>query len=395
MENFLSKASKSSDEIKDLRRKIHSFGGIGFDLDQSAELIKSTLASYGIKAKEICKNGIIADIGSGSPVILLRADFDALPVEEQSGLPFAATNGSCHCCGHDFHSSMLLYAAKMLKEVEHELCGTVRIMFQPAEETGKGCKAMIDAGLLENPKVDSSVAIHVAVGNEISASKTVHYSRGPAFAASDTVNVKVIGKGGHGAQPHTSADPITAAAAMINAYQHIVSMEVASDQRAVLTIGSIHGGKASNVIPSSVEMHGTLRTYVPEVRELMKRRFREISENTAKAYGTEAEVVIDSGMGAVYNDPALCDSIFPYIEEVTGKDKTSVMDYPTSYGSEDYAFIASSVPSVILKLGAGSKSEGYENPLHHPAVMFNEDVLAVGAAVYANCAFRWLLDNSK
>lgn len=391
MENiFLTRANELYEDMVADRRAIHTFGGLGYDLEPTTELVKEKLTAWGIEHKEICKSGIMADIGSGSPVFLLRGDMDALPVEEQSGLDFAATNGTCHCCGHDLHTTMLLYAAKMLKEREHELKGTVRLMFQPAEEGGGGARAMVDAGVLENPTVDAGMAMHVAVATDISHARTIHYSKGPAFAESDGVTITIKGKGGHGAQPHTAVDPITIAASVIHNLQHIISMEVGSDQRAVLTFGSIHGGTAANVITSEVVMKGSIRTYDPKLAAFIQQRVREIAEGTAAALRAEAIVDIRVGLAPVYNDPALCDTLFPLIEEVTGEGATAMMDYPTSYGSEDFSEITSRIPAVMLKIGAGSKDEGYEHPIHHPAALFDESILPYGAAIHANCAHKWL-----
>lgn len=396
MENrFLKRALELEPEIKTARRTIHSFGGLGFDLQESASFIKDNLEEWNIPYSEICPCGIVATLGHGNPVFLLRGDYDALPMEEKSGLPFAATNGTCHSCGHDFHSSMLLYAAKMLKEAEHELNGTVKLMFQPAEEGGGGCSTMVKGGVLENPKVDAGMAIHVAVGNDMTDSCTVHYSRGPAFASGALVKIKIKGKGGHGAQPHTAIDPITAAAAIITDLQHIISMEVPSDERAVLTFGKIMGGTAPNVITDEVEFSGTCRTYTEQMADFMHKRVLEVTENVAKAMRVEAEITYKQGGKAVMNDPSLCDKLYPFVEDITGKGKVLLVDRPTSYGGEDFSEITSRIPALVLKLGVGSPKEGYTFPIHHPAALFDEAALPYGAAVYANCAFNWLLSSGS
>jgi len=393
--NFLTRSKELQNEIVTARRTIHQFGGIGFDLEESAQFIKRKLIEWNIDFKEICKCGIVATVGNGEPVFLIRGDFDALPIVEKSGLPFAATNGSSHSCGHDFHASMLLYAAKMLKENEATLNGTVKVMFQPAEEGAGGCKTMVEAGILENPKVDSGMAIHVAVGNELCDACTIHYSRGPAFASGAGVKIKVKGKGGHGAQPHTAIDPITASASIITSLQHIIAMEVASDERAVLTFGKIQGGSASNVITDYVEFAGTCRTYTEKMADFMHKRVVEVTENVAKAMRVEVEIDYKQGGKAVFNDPALCDELYPFIQEVCGNDKVLLVDRPTSYGGEDFSEITQRVPALVLKLGVGSPKEGYVHPIHHPSAVFNEDALAYGAAIYANCAYLWLKQNQK
>lgn len=392
---FFDRAKELEQGIVAARRTIHQYGGVGFELAESATFIESKLIEFGIPWMEICKSGIVATIGCGQPVFLLRADYDALPMVEKSGLDFAATNGTCHSCGHDFHAAMLLYAAKMLKEREHELKGTVKIMFQPAEEGGGGCQAMVDAGVLQNPDVDAAMAMHVAAGSAITDANTIHYSRGPAFASGASVKITVKGRGGHGAQPHTAIDPITAAASIITSLQHIISMEVASDDRAVLTFGSIHGGTASNVITDTVEFKGTCRTFSEEVAQFMKRRVIEVTENVARAMRVEADVEYRMGNKMVYNDPNLCNELFPYVEEIAGQGKVLLVDRPTSYGGEDFSVITARVPGLVLKLGVGSPKEGYPFPVHHPSASFNESALPYGASIYANCAFEWLKKNQQ
>ncbi len=389
MEMFLDRARELYEQTVADRRAIHSFGGVGFELRKSADYIKIRLDKLAIPYREIVPCGIVATVGSGEQTFLLRADYDALPIEEKSGLPFACKDGSCHACGHDFHSSMLLCAAQMLKEREDSIGGTVKLVFQPAEEGGGGCVSMIEAGVLSEPKVNAGMAIHVAIGTDKTDACTAHYSRGPAFAAGASVRITVKGRGGHGAQPHTALDPITAAANIITALQHVISMEVASDERAVLTFGTIKGGAARNVITDTVEFSGTCRTYTEKMSEFMGKRIREVAENVARALRVEAVVEYETAGKAVYNDPSLCDRLFPYIEAVTGKGKTSLVDYPTSYGGEDFSEITSRIPALVVKLGTGSPKEGYTFSLHHPSVVFDERALPYGAAIYAGCAWNW------
>jgi amidohydrolase len=376
------------------RRMIHGLGGIGFDLRPSADYIEERLKKLGIDFTESVPCGIVATIGKGKKVFLVRADYDALPMQEQTGLPFAATNGSCHACGHDFHSSMLLCAAQMLKERETDLNGAIKLMFQPAEECGCGAAAMISAGVLENPDVNAAMAIHIAVGTTISDSCTVHYSRGPAYSSGSAIKIGIKGKGGHGAAPHNTVDPISIAAYVITSLQEISAREIPPGERVVLTFGSIHGGTAGNVITDEVNILGTLRTFSLDMRDFMTRRIKEITDGVAQSMRGNAIVEISQSFEPVINDSALCDILFPYIEEVTGVGKTAIIDYPSSYGSEDFALVANKVPSVALKLGVGSPKEGYSLPIHHPAALFDEKALPYGAAVYANCAFRWLKDST-
>lgn len=395
MDSFLTRATELLPQIVESRRIIHRFAGVGYDLKDSADYIRGELMKSGITVSEICSCGLVATIGHGEPVFLLRADYDALPFQEATGLDFAAQNGSCHACGHDFHSSMLLWAAKILKERESQLCGTVKLMFQPAEEGGGGCEAMVKAGVLEHPRVDAAMAVHVAVGNEGSSVGKLYYSRGAAYAAGNAVTITVRGKGGHGAMPHHAVDPVSIAAQIITSLQRIIAMEIASDDRMVLTFGSIHGGSAPNVITDEVQIRGTLRTFDEEVREFAIRRIDEIAQGVAKSMRAEAEVIIPKGGQAVMNDPALCQQLFPIFEDVMGEGNVAMIDRPTSYGGEDFSVISHLVPSVAIKLGTGSPEEGYSLPIHNPAVTFDERALAHGSAVYAGAAFYWLKTHSK
>ena len=394
MNQYLQTAREMMPKLVEDRRSIHRMGGVRFDLRQSADYILNELKKAGIEGKEICPCGIVATIGQGGKTILLRADFDALPLEEATGLPFANDKGSCHACGHDFHASMLLGAARMLKARESELRGTVKLMFQPSEETLEGSMAMIEAGLLENPKVDATFAMHVFTGMEDSETGTVRYSRGATYAAGDKVAITVRGRGGHGALPSKNIDPVTAAAQIIVAIQHIIAMEVPTSERVTITFGLIQGGTADNIIPDEVVFKGTIRTFSREMREFVKRRVQEVAELTGKALRTEVEVVYNKvSVPPVINDAAMVEKVFPYLEEITGPGRTALVNEPTSFGSEDFAHVTERVPGVMINLGAGAPEKGYDKAMHNPAVLLDEDALPYGAAILANCAERWLEDN--
>ncbi len=394
MNQYLQSAREMMPKLAEDRRRIHQMGGVGFDLRQSADYILDELEKAGIEGREICPCGIVATIGQGGKTILLRADFDALPLEEATGLPFANQSGSCHACGHDFHAAMLLAAARMLKARERELRGTVKLMFQPSEETLEGSMAMIKAGLLENPKVDAAFAIHVGAGSPASETGTVRYSRGATYSAGDKLVVTVRGRGGHGATPSKNIDPVTAAAQIIVAIQHIISMEVPTSERVTVTFGVIQGGTADNIIPDEVVFKGTIRTFSREMREFVKRRVQEIAELTGKAMRADVEVAYNPvSVPPVVNDAAMAEKMFPYLEEITGPGRTALLNEPTSFGSEDFAHVTERVPGVMINLGAGTPDKGYDKAMHNPAVLLDEGALPYGAAILANCAERWLEDN--
>lgn len=394
--SFFERANELKGEMIDLRRTIHHNAGVGFQVRQNADLIREELKKVGIDAKEICECGIVATIGNGGKCILLRADYDALPMTERSGLPFAAENGTCHACGHDFNATSLIFAAKMLKERESELQGTVKLMFQPAEEIGTGAKAMIESGLMENPKVDAAVALHCSVGGSRDYVGTTGYTRGPMFASCDKVEITIKGKGGHGGMPHNAVNPLLVASHIIVALEGLLANEVDSAERNVLTICGIRGGEAPNVIAAEVTLLGTLRTVNPEVRAYLKRRIVEISQSIAVAMRTEAVCDLDeSSLPATVTSVELCDTIHPYLAEVCGEENVIVSNGLRAMGSEDFSEICERVPAVICAVGAGSSEEGYCYPVHNPHVIFNEDCLPYGAALFANIAHGWLTDHCE
>ena len=389
--NYLARAHELRERIVTDRRTIHQNGGVSFDVRKSADYIKGRLSEMGIESHEIIDCGIVATIGKGGKTMLLRADYDALPLTEQTGLDFACTNGSCHACGHDFHASMLLGAAQMLKEREAELCGTVKLMFQPSEETIEGARPMIEAGVLENPTVDAAMAIHIVGGTDVSQTGTVRYSRGATYSAVDKLAITVHGKGGHGALPHQTIDPINITSEILAAIRLTLALEVPAPEHVTVTFGQIWGGTANNIIPNEVELRGTVRTYSPAMRQFIKERLVQVAENTARTFRATATVSFDGpNCGPVINDIPMAEQILDYIADVTGKDGVSLINEPACFGSEDFAYVSERVPSVMLALGVGSTAQGYDKSAHNPAALFDEDALPVGAALLANCADRWL-----
>lgn len=390
MNEFRARAEELLPEMIETQHTIHQFGGVGFELQPSRDLIVSKLQSWGIEAHEIAPCCLVAEIGPATgKTILLRADYDALPLEELTGLPYAATNHSCHACGHDYHATMLLYAAKMLKEHEAELEGRVRLMFQADEESFHGGKVMYEHGVLDG--VDAGFAMHIAAGREMSDACTIRYSRGATYSAVNSFKITIHGNGGHGALPHLTADAISIGARCVLAAQQLLAMERPADQMLVISFGQFHSGDANNIIPSTATITGTIRSFDKDVRALAVKRLKEIVEGTARTFRAEAEVWIDpEGGDAVINDRDMAEELLPYMEAVTGEGKTALLDEPASFGSEDFCYVSGHVPSVIIALGAGSIAEGYTYGMHNPHVRFDDRALAVGAATHANVAVNWL-----
>jgi amidohydrolase len=393
MNDYIEMAKKINEEIIENRRVIHRFPETGFELERTVEFVENKLKEYGIEPVRVGKSGISATIGKEGKTLLLRADMDALPMKEETGLPFESENDFCHSCGHDAHTAMLLGAAKLLKENEENLNGTVKLMFQPAEELLAGAVDMIEAGVLENPKVDAALAMHIYVGNEISKTGTISYARGPALFSGDAIKIHVKGKNAHGSTPDKGIDAISIAAHIVIALQQIIAREVPTNDQAVVIVGKISGGDTVNTLAGNAELEVSVRATTEEKREYLKNRVREVSENVARTYKGEAVVEFWYGMGPLYNDLELTDEIVGYCEEVIGEENLNKI--PIAVGTEDFTSVAAKVPGVMINLGVGSIEEGYALSIHNPGMVLNEEALHIGAALYAHTATRYLMDKEN
>jgi hippurate hydrolase len=399
---FLKEAKNDHENLIRTRRFLHTHAGTGFAISETLEFVKQTLTDMGYAPKACGKAGLVATVGGKRPgkVFLLRADMDALPITEEAEVDFACTNGNMHACGHDMHTAMLLGAAKLLKAHEDEICGTVKLMFQPAEEIFEGSNDMIQNGLLENPAVDAALMIHVMAGMPFPAGTVIVSAPGVSAPAADYFEIQVQGKGCHGSMPNAGIDPLTAAAHILLALQEIHARELALDDRAVLTIGTMHGGTAANAIPDQVTMGGSIRTYDEETRAYLKTRLTDIATSCGAAFRTTVTVTFGSGCPTLVNDAGLSEDVFRYLKELLGESHVFFVaqlqamsgsgSSSKSAGSEDFAYVSHQVPSIMLALAAGQPEKGYLYPQHHPKVRFDEDALWVGSAVYAYTAMRWL-----
>jgi len=397
MEQFVEKAQLLQEDLIGYRRVLHKNPEIGMVLPATTDFVKSELEKMGYEPNEICQSGLVATVGGKKPgkVILLRADMDALPIEEETTEACKSNNGNMHACGHDFHTTMLLGAAKLLKDHEDEINGTVKLMFQPGEETLNGAKAMIDAGVLANPKVDAAVMLHVFTGFPAPAGMVILPEAGPSSAASDGFEIQVKGKGGHGAMPNTTVDPLNILSHIHIALQSINSREVNPTDSAVVTVGMMMGGIASNVIPDTAVMKGTIRTFSKENREFIPKRVKEIAEGTAMTFRAEAEVKITNGCPSLVNDHSVLKSARQSLVGLFGEQGIlNMADMMPGggkmMGSEDFSFVSNEVPSLMIAMTAGNPNDGYIYPMHHPMAKFDEAILYKGAAAYANIAINWL-----
>lgn len=396
-EQIMQEAAALQEEIKAHRLWLHTHAETGFDLTETKPYVKSALAEMGYAVQECGKAGLVTTVGKpGGKVLLLRADMDALPIAEEADVDFVCKNGRMHACGHDMHTAMLLGAAKILKAHESELDGMVKLMFQPAEEIFEGSKDMIASGVLENPRPDAALMIHVAAGMPLPAGTVVVSAPGVSAPAADYFTIRVHGKGCHGSAPQNGIDPLTAAAHILVALQEIHARELSASDEAVLTIGTFHAGEAGNVIPDTATMGGTIRTYDEKTRAYLKKRMTAIAKNVAEAFRADAEVSFGSGCPTLVNDGALSEKVTGYLKDLLGADRAfttaelSGGKPARGGGSEDFAYVSHEVPSLMLALAAGEPSKGYVYPQHHPKVKFDESVLSTGAAVFVDCAMRYL-----
>ena len=389
--NYYERALELKDETIANRRHIHKNAETGLDLPKTKAYVMKKLTEYGLEPKD-CGYGVTATLGKGGKVLLLRADMDALPMPEESGEEFACPTGKeAHTCGHDFHAAMLLTAAKMLKEKEDTLEGTIKFMFQPAEETFEGSKNMIENGILENPPVDAALAYHVSPG-KMPIGIFMYNDKDTMMYSVDGFKITIHGKGSHGAYPHVGVDPINIGVHIHLALQELIARESDPTHSCVLTIGQFAGGTAANIIPETAVLQGTIRTNKPEARELLVRRMKEVAEKTAAVYNGTVDIEMISEVPPLICNPKLTDEVVGYMQELGIPGLTP---YPgiSASASEDFAVIAEKVPSTFMYLSAGYLDERGQYPAHHPKAQFNEDVCPIGAACLAHCASQWLKNN--
>lgn len=394
MNKYLSSARDMMHELIQYRRDIHQSPEVGDHLPHTSEYVMNQLKQMGYEPQEICDSGIVALAGDpkkSQKTFLLRADMDALPIAEQTDYSFKSTNGNMHACGHDFHTTMLLGAAKLLKQYEDELEGTVKLVFQPNEEGFKGAKLMIKSGVLENPKVDAAMALHVHSGTP---SNTILYGLGTSTAGCIIFRITIQGVGCHGAMPETGVDPIRIAVHLFSSMQEIITREVSATESAVVTVGKFQAGHTHNVIPDQAIMEGTIRFRSIEIGDFIYSRLEAIVSATATMFRGQASIETIASVPPLKNDTNLANNLASFVKEVVGEQ--SVISFPGGgMGSEDFASYGYEVPSVYFLLGAGTKEEDprYGFPMHHPQVVFNEDILPTGAAVHAYTAMMWLKSN--
>jgi len=365
-----------------LRRDIHSEPELGFDTEKTAEKVLAALEGLPLDVETgVAQNGIVATLeGDGDgPTVALRADMDALPIQEETGLPFASeVEGKMHACGHDGHTSMLVGAAHALSGMRDRLDGTVKFVFQPAEEGGGGGKVMVDEGVADG--VASIFALHLWPGLPFGKVAT---KAGPIMAAADAFEMEIRGSGGHGAMPHLSADAVVIAAQVVTALQTVVSREVDPVQPAVLTVGEIGAGTAFNIIPEKARLGGTVRTLDPDLRESMPERIEALARGVANGMRGDAYLDYTFSYPVTTNEEGAAARALGVAGELFGQE--SVLELPNpSMGAEDFSYFLERVPGAFIWLGVGEDISG----LHTPQFAFDEEILPRGSALLAALALE-------
>lgn len=393
--DLMNRAQALAPQLREDRRFLHAHAETGFDLQETYRYVWNRLTELGCTPRRCGTCGIVAEIGAGERVVLLRADMDALPIREEADVPFACVDGRMHACGHDLHTAMLLGAARLLKERESELPGRVRLMFEPAEEILSGAQDMLDHGLLDGGKPAAAFMLHVLTNIGLPVGTAIVSAPGVSAPAAAFFSIGVQGKGCHGAMPHTGVDPITAAAHIVLGLQQIQTRELALSDSCALTLGMLRAGESANVIPDTAELAGTLRAFDDDTVAFMLRRVEEIACGTAQVFRAAADFRVTSHTPTLLNDARLSALALETLRRTLGDGKALLSsdlsgDGRKSTGSEDFAAVSHAVPSVMIALAAGRPQDGHDHPAHHPRTTFDEAALPVGAAAYAALAMAAL-----
>jgi amidohydrolase len=392
--NFKNQAISLKEELITIRRTLHQYPELGMEEFETSKFIKNFLKNEEIEFIEVSDTGVCGiikgtkeNIKIHKKTIALRGDIDGLPIADKKHCNYSSKiKGKMHACGHDAHTTILLGAAKILNKNKHLFSGNVKLLFEPAEETIGGARFMIEEGVLDNPKVDCICGLHV---EETLECGTIMVKHGVVNAASNPFTIRIKGSGGHGAYPHTTVDPIVIASHVVLGMQTIVSREINTMNPTVITVGSIHGGTAKNIIPDEVEISGIIRTMSKEDRAFVKKRLVEIVEGICKSSRGSCEIDIDDSYPNLYNDNFMVDLFKLGAKKIIGKENILLQKNP-KMGVESFAYFANEIPAVFYFLGSGNKNKNIIYPAHSSLFDIDEDCLPLGVAMQCQIVFEYL-----
>jgi amidohydrolase len=381
-----------AEELVALRRDFHRHPELGFCEVRTAERVAALLSEIpGLEVQtRVAETGVVALLRGGKPgkTLLVRADMDGLPIQELRDVPYKSTIPNVmHACGHDAHMAMQLGAIRLLAERRDALAGNVKFVFQPAEEGPGGAKPMIEAGVMQNPRVDAAIGYHI--WNWLRVGQ-IGVTEGPCMAHTDTFEIHIQGKGGHGSAPHLSVDSVVVAAHVVTGLQSIVARNVDPMEQAVVTVGTVKAGDRHNIIAHSATMTGTARSFSPEMAKLIPERVKAISEHMCQAFGATCHLEYRNTYPATVNDPEMCRRVWASAEKVVGPGQ--VVAATPSMGGEDMSFFLNEVPGCYFFIGSANPDKGIDVPHHHPEFDIDEDALAIGTQVIAQAVLDYLAD---
>ena len=386
MDHIHQLVSEHKDLITKIRRDLHRIPETAYTEKKTSAYVIDYLNSLELDVQtEIAQYGVVGLLKAGKPgpTLMLRADMDALPLNEDTGLAFASEHeGVMHACGHDAHMAMVLGAATVFNRIKDELTGNIKFLFQPAEEGPGGAKPMIEAGVMENPKVDYAIGCHM--WPDIPEG-TIGVRPGPFMAAMDRFDIKIKGRGGHGAMPHLCTDALEAGTQVINALQRIVSRHMDPLEPTVVTVGTFHAGTAFNIIPGEADLSGTTRTFNPDTWDTWEARLEKVVRGVCESMGVDFELKYSQGYPVTINDESAAELVCRCAEKVVGEDRVVVP--PKTMGGEDFAFYLQKSKGCFFALGVGR--EDYI-PVHNPKFDFNEDVMLIGVETHCQIGMELL-----
>jgi amidohydrolase len=390
MENALrEKIGEMKDWLVEVRRTIHMHPELGFEEVETSRLVSGWLQRFGLQVKKgIAKTGVVGLLIGKRPgkTVAIRADMDALPMDEARKVPYASKiKGKMHACGHDAHIAILLGVAKFFSSIPDQVRGSIKWIFQPAEEGGGGGRVMVEEGVLENPKVDAIFGAHVFPFLPIGK---VGVNEKEGLAAADRFTIKIIGKGGHAASPHVAKDPILAAGHLITQIHSVVSRNINPLESGVVTIGKVSGGTAYNIIPDEVELWGTVRSLNPQVREELKSRIEQVAQGVARSFSMDYHFDFEYGYPVLVNDPEMSKLVASACAKGIGKENVEVLK--PSMGGEDFAYYLEKVPGSFFRLGCRNEEKGIIHPYHSSLFDIDEVILPFGVEMFVRIIDQYL-----